>query len=222
MSKFHWIYLISHKTTGKCYVGASNNPAMRWTDHKRRARKGINTDFLNAVREDGYQAFELFILENERYDTEKEAYTAEEEVISYLRSVGAELYNMTNGGAGVKGSNAEVRRRISEGIRKFNELYPEVAKERGLKSRGRHLSEEHRKKLSEVGTGRVASEETLAKLSAAKTLMWSDLEKRARHNKHLRGASRTKEDIQKMRDGWAKRRQRLEQESEKDDGNAEG
>lgn len=80
----------------------------------------------------------------------------EQYFIDYLQSHDVSFgYNLTLGGEGCK-HNDETRRKISESLLRSD------------KHRGHHISEEHKKAISEFNKGKVLSEETKQRMSQAK------------------------------------------------------
>jgi group I intron endonuclease len=90
-----------NKINGKAYIGKTNDFHGRMIEHSGAAKRGKSTKIYNAIRKYGFDQFDNSILES--HDNELECFEAEEFWITLLRSQGAELYNMTNGGEGPTG-----------------------------------------------------------------------------------------------------------------------
>ena len=99
-----YIYSIENLLNGKMYIGLTNNPTRRWQEHKSLATKedDANHSYIHkAIHKYGDENFIFipFIF----YDTYIEGKRAEPAWIAELRSLGVELYNLTDGGDGVVG-----------------------------------------------------------------------------------------------------------------------
>ena len=90
-----YVYLITHRDSGKCYVGKTNNPKGRWKSHKKVARRGDPRPLYCALRKYGFDAFDFEVIEE--HSTEQDAYEAEAFFVEYLRGLGAQLYNLNDG-----------------------------------------------------------------------------------------------------------------------------
>lgn len=155
------VYLITNTVNDKVYVGKSSNPAKRFKQHM--SRHCCNEHLKRAVVKHGKSAFKLDTLESFSNDTA--AYEAEAWYVVYLRSLGADLYNLTDGGVG-RGEGwhhtESTKARIAAahmGMKLTEEAKTKLANA----NRGRKHTEEHKKKISEGGKGRKCSPETLLK-----------------------------------------------------------
>lgn len=95
------IYLIFNEINGKCYVGESKNYPRRWEEHRSEfGNTNCKYPIHRAFNKHGLENFSFSILE---YCSEENL--KEEEIwwIAYLKSLGALLYNITNGGDGIPG-----------------------------------------------------------------------------------------------------------------------
>jgi len=93
---FH-VYLVSNKINGKIYIGYTSNPHIRWLQHKNPNHKYSGGNLLKkAIKKYGTGNFKFEILET--FAIKNDALDAEVFWISYLKSLGAQLYNLTDGG----------------------------------------------------------------------------------------------------------------------------
>lgn len=153
----HYVYTVTHKLTGKAYVGISVNPRRRWIQHRYAARAGSRRYFHNALRAHGRDAFMWCVAL--RCETQAEALACEVDLIA----TGGFAYNLSTGGERPSIDREAVER--------------SAAKRRGLK-----FSDEVRARMSAGQKRRFAeqphprqgvphTEETRAVLSA-KTKAW--------------------------------------------------
>src|SRR5271165_3563629 len=92
------IYLITNKENNKVYVGASVNPSKRWYNHRWNciANQYPKLPIYRAMKKYGIDSFSFEVIEV--FDTEELMLEAETWWISYLKSLGVQLYNVTAGG----------------------------------------------------------------------------------------------------------------------------
>ncbi len=98
MKSYH-IYAVIHKIKPSCYIGITVDPKARWLKHLSDAK--LNRHYIrfhHALRKYGKDAFEWTVFQI--VDTLEEANLLEIYWISYLRDLGLEIYNMTEGGDG--------------------------------------------------------------------------------------------------------------------------
>jgi hypothetical protein len=116
-----------------------------------------NPFWKNTVKKHG-----LITQKLSKWKTEKEAFEHEKFLILCFKDIGIHLTNMTGGGEGMSNPSKEVREKMSlnNGMKR-----PEVSKKISLARKGKHLSDEHKLKLSKVQTGRKLSEKTKQKMS---------------------------------------------------------
>lgn len=89
------VYVIQNMIDDQCYVGMTKNPKQRWRSHQKRS---CNEHLRNAITKYGVEKFEFAVIE--RWKTLELAYDAERDIIHYLRTLGACLYNANDGGLG--------------------------------------------------------------------------------------------------------------------------
>jgi group I intron endonuclease len=109
-----FVYIIQNIKDGKIYIGKTTQPNIRFNNHLTYARNGSSKGYLyRAIRKHGESSFTYSLIED--HSTEDEALEAEKFFIAYFRSIGAKLYNSTNGGEGTSGykySADQIQRRI--------------------------------------------------------------------------------------------------------------
>lgn len=135
----HFVYLIKNKINDKIYIGKTSNPKNRWTKHLRIASGKRNKEkfYLHkAISKYGEDNFSFDIIES--YIDQKECADSEIFYITYLKSLGAELYNLTGGGEGCAG-------RV---------LYEETKKKISESHKGLKHTEETKRKISKINNER--------------------------------------------------------------------
>jgi hypothetical protein len=161
------LYIYEHirpDTNAVFYVGKGTEKRMH-SKHRR------NVHWNNIVRKaGGFTAREVC-----QHKDEELLFLAEQERIDQLKSLGVKLSNKTDGGEGPSGyrHTEETKRKIAdlqmgEKHWRFGKPVSEEERLRLSKIAQRKHTDEHRKKVSEAGKGRVKSLETRAKLSKAK------------------------------------------------------
>lgn len=138
------VYLISHRLTGKAYVGKTKRTLeQRWREHLQASRSGSDLLLSRALRKHGPEAFLVTVLEGCADEVELDE--RERWWIAKLGTHGERGYNLTDGGDGVKGlvHTPETRARMSEARRG----------EKNVNWGG--LTDEHRQCISraKIGTG---------------------------------------------------------------------
>ena len=175
------IYTITHRESGKCYVGqTTGRTSERWRKHKA-ARS--NTAISHAIKKYGVDAFdfaEIDIAETVDQLNYKEGFW-----IQYLNTVAPSGYNLTLGGNNAKRSDV-TRKRMSEiriGVKESAEKCAAISAGRAAYIQsdagkahmamltamcvGSKHSQEHKEKIAAAGRGRKHSEEAKAKIAAA-------------------------------------------------------
>src|ERR1700758_973411 len=102
MEKISTIYKITHKKSGKCYIGFHDNedPSIRWNAH---IKGWSNCDAINSALEKyGAKEFDFEIICQSK-DTKYLLREMEPYFIKKYDSFGPNGYNMTEGGEGVLG-----------------------------------------------------------------------------------------------------------------------
>ena len=201
------VYMLKNLVTKKVYVGSSKHIYQRWQTHYRKLfnKNHQNSHLQNSWDKYGKGVFVFGILEITDDLINRENY--------YI-----ELYDAIENG-------------YNKGIAQQKPIFTPEAREKMSKAkRGRKLSEEHKRKLSEAGkgqkrphseatknkirnanSGKKRSSETKRKLSeSAKKRVYSPEEKE-RLSKMFKGKKRSEETKQKIRESWAKRKAQKEE-----------
>lgn len=173
------VYIVTHRISGKSYVGCSNNVARRFADHKKCL---LDTCFSRALRKYGPEAFDWSVVET--YETRQEALEAEVFMIAYLRSIGVELYNMTEGG---------------EGGLPWNETFS---------WKGKSFSNEHKAKLSEKAKVRLSDPTERAKNLELIEKLAKDPTVNQKRSSSLKGRKFSQEHLENIRSSQKARRAR--------------
>lgn len=152
------IYCIKNTTNGKLYVGSAVDVDRRWRVHRNDLQKGVHhsSHLQFAWNKYGEEKFAFLIIEECLVEKliEKEQFWMDFHD-SYNDVSG---YNMspTAGNCLGRCHSEETKKKISESrIGEKHHFF------------GGHLSEEHRKKISEALTGKITTEETRKKISDA-------------------------------------------------------
>ena len=134
------------------YLGKSKVPDKRWKRHKEEATKcnEQSARLYKAMSKHGIENFDFRIID----EHEDEAYALkvlEPMWIARMKEEGVHLYNMTSGGDGIPGYTHS-----TETIKKISDS-----------NKGRKLTDDQRRLLSEINTGVKHSEESRKKISEA-------------------------------------------------------
>ena len=177
------IYKATNKSNGKCYIGQTTkgleHRIKRHITHSKDLTR--NYYFMNVLRKHGQEGLIWEVLcecKDLNELNEKEVY-----YIKYYDSFN-NGYNSTIGGEGIVGhiiSEEERKRRSESMMGKKNPYYGkkhtlEIRKKmsdallntENHPNRGKHLSEDWKRKISESNMGKIASKETLEKMSKAR------------------------------------------------------
>ncbi len=188
------IYKFTNKINNKEYIGQTiKSLKIRISEHLCAVNKGRSYLLYRAIRKYGFKLFEISIIdtaETQKVLIEKEIYW-----IKYYNTKIPYGYNMTDGGEGSIGriQSKECRAKIS-------------AKKQGI-----HLSDETKKKMSEIRKGKRVgdkhpmfgkhhSEETKAKMSKALSGRRRSKEIRKKISESHIGKKHSPETIKKMSD----------------------
>lgn len=173
-------YVIRNTVNNKLYIGITKRGLRRRAnDHAVAARRGDLTPLHRAMAKYGIDKFKLYAVAEAR--TWNDLCALECTLIEQESShVSRDGYNVTAGGEGAPGRrpSEETRAKIAEAARlqmqalgARNRLRacalrqyadPEVRKRVGDRFRGKTLTEEHKRKVSEAGRDRICSLETRA------------------------------------------------------------
>lgn len=147
------VYWLRNRVNGKVYIGQTVSKDQRWRSHKHNGIHGDSPCAIHkAMKKYGHEAFTMEVLckcpNRESLDE------AERFLIWILGSAKRSFgYNLTTGGRGCRGTIA-VRQKMSKAI-----------KGRVSPMKGKHHTEETKRKIAEAHTGRKASPEIREKLS---------------------------------------------------------
>ena len=146
------IYSITHKASGKQYVGSSSNIDGRWRQHRHLLRAGThpNKKLQNAWSKHGEESFDFVVLE----------------VCKELDLEAIEQRHIDSTDCVITGYNISA---VAGRERAGAKHSPEAIKRMSESHRGKKVGLDQRAKLSAAFKGRVFSDETRAKISAAKT-----------------------------------------------------
>jgi len=151
----YYIYTLSEDTIENVrYIGYSKDPRHRLRVHQRESNlrvKNHKTDWIKKMIKEEKEII-LNIIDSAKDDEIKKL---EKYYIKKYRDDGYNLTNSTDGGDGLINPTPEVRERMSKNNPRL-----------GL-NKGRKLSEELKKRLSDANKGKTVSEETRRKLSIA-------------------------------------------------------
>lgn len=194
-----FVYAIVHKETGRYYIGKTNDPKRRWSEHKQQPRhaRAKHCYISKSIAKYGIAAFEFVILSS--LESESDAFEFERSLIHLLRSnVRGVGFNLTSGGEGMSGhrhsdeTKAKIAAKALGHKRNVGRKHSEETKEKiragniGIKrseqwrinnsnsKKGKRLSEEHREKLRIARRKRGPfSEETRRKIAIAAKERWA-------------------------------------------------
>jgi group I intron endonuclease len=231
------IYEIRNELIGAAYIGSSANVRTRLRCHRNQLLLGVhkNRHLQSAWNRDGAAAF---IFRQVVACSESDLIEIEQKWTDRCRDIGVRLYNLrlvaesqrgykmsdearARMRAAKKNISDETRSRIAEATRRYNRKHPgEFARRKSLHPsspmKGKHLSEIHRKRLSESRKGYRPTAETRRKLSQSQLgrVAWNrgkspsaeTIEKR-RSGQRAAHAKKTRlEYVEIARKGWEKRR----------------
>jgi group I intron endonuclease len=151
------VYFIKNKVTNKCYVGSSNNIYRRWTTHSRDLAKGEHHSVYlqNSYNKHGKDSFEFLLAESSFCI--KEMALLEAKWIDKLDAV-KNGYNVNPFPyeIGLLPKTKEHKRKIGQAHkgRKLSEESKEKIRQKALGRKYGPMSEEQKKKLSEIKKGK--------------------------------------------------------------------
>ena len=131
------VYHIVNTKTGKRYIGSSVDIEDRWKDHKWYLKKGKHHSITLQRAWDKWGEDAFLWLVYQQCNDGSKALELEQEQLNLFDTIG-----------------------------RWEELY-NISKDAAAPTRGRKMSEEQKRKLSEANKGKVLSEEHRAKISAA-------------------------------------------------------
>ena len=165
------IYAITHRDTGKMYIGQSIHIEQRFKEHVRYGNDRCYID--RAIKKHGKDAFNFDIV----LECDESELCSEEHKFIKLFDTYKNGYNLTWGGEIAISKSPEVRKKIGDALR--GRKMSEESKRKMSKSRkgkctgkdhpmyGKHHSEATKEKLRQINLGKTHSEETKKKMSEA-------------------------------------------------------
>jgi group I intron endonuclease len=155
--------MISLLGSSRHYIGVSKNVSKRWLGHKYKAfHENANRPLYDALRKHGETKFRVDTLST--FSNEHDAYNEEEFLISYLRWLGCDLYNISLGGKGGSGMLGKKHTAQTKALQSASAAKRETQ---------RHSSET-KLKMSRTRKGRIYSASHRAKISAGRQRMWRE------------------------------------------------
>lgn len=195
------IYKATNKLSGKSYIGLTTKALKeRIRGHIKDSKiKNHTFKFANALRKYNFDDWDWIILHK---DIPFKYLSKMEEFYIFLFNTYNEGYNSTKGGEHSPMHNPISRRKNA--LARTGKSRPDVA-ERNRRNRGKKLSEEHEKKLSDNFSGKnnpfygkTHSDETRLKMSKAKEnyIPWN------------KGKPHSEETKRKLKEAWKRRKER--------------
>lgn len=167
--KYGYVYKIYNDINDKLYIGVSTSPDLRFEKHKKSAESGSDTHLYRAMRKYGIDKFHMEIIEKVLRD---DMYSREIYWINHYDS-NYNGYNSTRGGEGgntFTSKTEEEMKIISDKISRRLKGSNNGNKGQYVGSKnpmyGRHLTEDHKAKMSKKLKGRKKPEGMGAKVSA--------------------------------------------------------
>lgn len=113
------IYRITNQINGKCYIGFTENVAVRWDGHKSYARTGVRRPLYAAMRKYGVDNFTLDVIYCSK-DREHTLLEMEPKFIAEYKQCSPGVYNLSEGGANT--NTPEMKQRARERMRTNNPM----------------------------------------------------------------------------------------------------
>ena len=182
MSKiYNFVYITTNLINGKQYVGDHSCNNLDKDDYIGSGRPY----FKNAVNEHGFKNFKREILEF--FETKEEAFIAQEKYILQFNTLVPNGYNISpKGGHLFKGSMAEsTKRKIGDANK--------------ISLKGKILSEETRKKVSESNKGKPAWNKGLPAWNKGKKMQALSEETKEKISAYQKGRPKSQETIDKIK-----------------------
>ncbi len=145
----HYIYLITNLINNKIYVGQTNNPSLRWSQHRSNAKynrgKQVITRAITKYGDNNF-TFEVIASCKEQEGADK----TEEEIINQYDSRNpSKGYNIDAGG-NTTPRTVEVLKKISDALKKHYH-------ENESHMKGKRLSDEWKESLSKAAIGKIGT-----------------------------------------------------------------
>lgn len=164
----HFIYKITNIINQKIYLGQTNDPNLRWSQHKSNAKYNRSNQIITrAITKYGVKVFTFEVIITCK--TQEDVDFIEKQVISQYDSRNPEKgYNIDIGG--------NTSPRTPETLQKISNSLKEYYKYNNHSSKGRPLTEEWKQNLSKASigklgtnTGKIFNEEWRSKMSSSLT-----------------------------------------------------
>lgn len=156
-----FIYQIKNIKTGQLYIGqTTKQPHVRWGQHYNSLVAGSHSNFYlqTAWNEYGENFFEFSLLDETATTIEQLNYLEE-----YYLNLYDNVYNIRSGGNYTPIAE-ETKKKISKTLSNYKKTKTHC-ENLSISLKGKRLSEETKKKISEVQVGRIHSNETRLKMS---------------------------------------------------------
>jgi group I intron endonuclease len=162
------IYKITNLTNNKVYIGKSTNLELRWEVHKRQKAGNNSPHLYRSIRKYGISNFKFEIL---KLCPEKDLACLEQFFIRVYGSWKSEYgYNLTLGGdGGNTGTGFKGRHHSEESRKKLSEAKKGKYTKEKHPSWGKHLSKETKDKIRHGNLGKKMSDESKKKMKDART-----------------------------------------------------
>lgn len=147
----YFIYQITNVASGKLYIGQTNNPNLRWSQHKSNAKYNKGTQVVTrAMMKYGIDSFKFNVIA--ACKSQEDVNQTEAQLIKQYDSRNPlKGYNVDVGGF-VEPRPVEIGSRISDSLKKHYETHES-------KRKGTSVSEDVKKKMSESAMGKVGTNE---------------------------------------------------------------
>ena len=166
------LYKITNTVNGKYYIGSSTNIKRRWINHKNNLRRGIhyNPHLQASFNKYGVDCFHFEIIQEFPDGTDRSVILDAEQKMLDLIKPEDWKHSVYNASTNVDGCNPteDIRRKMSQSHQRnwANPDFREYMKQ--FSQKGKVLSEEHKKKISQSNMGKKMSPEAIRKNSEAK------------------------------------------------------
>lgn len=190
----HYLYKITNKINGKCYIGQAKNYKSRMRYHINGYGKSKNSLISKAMLKYGAYNFDFIILGT---FSDEDIDFAEISAIKIFEAKAPTGYNIAEGGYYNKVMSKETREKISK-ANTGHPAYPNQQKAASMCNKGKKLSQEAKDRIGRSKTGVVPSAETRAKISKANKGNYKHTEEtKRRFSEARKGVPRSKATVNK-------------------------
>lgn len=110
------VYRIRNRMTGQSYIGATTKALhTRVSHHKAMAARGLKRPLADAIREYGWEAFD--VEELSRCSSKSQMYEREQQCIAIFNTMAPHGYNMTIGGTAISVRSEETREKLRRALK---------------------------------------------------------------------------------------------------------